>query len=230
MLQERLQSKEADTTCDFRISSEGLPLLLPHMTKQIVRASMKDFRLLLANKVISFSTFKGSDFAVALKELNHARCCVVALTTGGFDDSETDLTCLSFYAMLLFTLLIVKRIWILIWYLFAEGPDASTNPGAMSTAVACWKGRSNISVLITKAEADQMYQRLSFGDKVAEPTLAEAKPITPDEVAVGMVEVESKRIQIDDLQSTDAGSKIDQVVTHNIDEELQNGTVPGNAD
>ncbi|KAG0558873.1 hypothetical protein KC19_10G060800 [Ceratodon purpureus] len=189
---ERLQSKEADTTCDFRISSEGLPLLLPHMTKQIVRASMKDFRLLLANKVISFSTFKGSDFAVALKELNHARCCVVALTT--------------------------------------EGPDASTNPGAMSTAVACWKGRSNISVLITKAEADQMYQRLSFGDKLAEPTLAEAKPITPDEVAVGMVEVESKRIQIDDLQSTDAGSKIDQVVTHNIDEELQNGTVPGNGD
>ncbi|KAG0558875.1 hypothetical protein KC19_10G061000 [Ceratodon purpureus] len=187
---ERLQSKEADTTCDFRISSEGLPLLLPHMTKQIVRASMKDFRLLLANKVISFSTFKGSDFAVALKELNHG-CCVVALTT--------------------------------------EGPDASTNPGAMSTAVACWKGRSNISVLITKAEANQMYQRLSFGDKVAEPTLAEAKPITPDEVAVGM-EVESKRTQIDDLQSTDAGSKIDQVVTHNIDEELQNGTVPGNAD
>jgi len=84
VLQERQQLKEAAATCIFRISSEGLPVLLPHMTKQIVNASRKDFKRLLADKVVSFSAFDDSAFGASLRELKHG-CCVVALPTGKFE-------------------------------------------------------------------------------------------------------------------------------------------------
>jgi len=102
-------------------------------------------------------------------------------------------------------------------YLFAEGPDAATNTGAMSTAVACWRGRSNISVLITKAEANQMHQRLSFADE-SEPA------------AIAM-EGESKSAEVNDLTGPGArneliaSSKSDQAVVNNADEEVHNGKV-----
>lgn len=79
--QERQQPKDGTSPCSFRIASEGLPFLLPHMSKQIVLAPKEDFRLLLANKVVPFSAFNDSSFSAALQNLKHG-CCVVALPTG----------------------------------------------------------------------------------------------------------------------------------------------------
>jgi len=99
-------------------------------------------------------------------------------------------------------------------YLFAEGPDAAANTGAMSTAVACWRGRSNIGVLVTKAEADQMHQRLSFADE------SEPEAVT--------MEVESKTTEVSDVIGPDAGnelianSKSDQALVNDADEEVHN--------
>lgn len=59
-------------------------MLLPHMTKQIVIANRKDFRLLLAEKVVQFSAFSDSTFATALRELKHG-CCVITLPTSKFE-------------------------------------------------------------------------------------------------------------------------------------------------
>ena len=58
-------------------------MLLPHMTKQIIVANRKDFRLILAEKVVQFSAFNDSTFAAALRELSHG-CCVITLPTGKF--------------------------------------------------------------------------------------------------------------------------------------------------
>ena len=39
---ERQKNKGAG--CDFRLSQEGLPLLVPHLTKQTVRPTVREFR------------------------------------------------------------------------------------------------------------------------------------------------------------------------------------------
>lgn len=183
---ERQQMKEP-TSCIFRIASEGLPVLLPHMTKQIVTATREDFRLLLAEKIVQFSAFSDPTFADVLRELKHG-CCVVTLPT--------------------------------------EGPDAAINGGSMGIAVACWKGRNNVSILITKAEANQMHQRLSFVDD----------PVSGPQETAGAIGGELATTLSNDATITDAGSdlkrspKDDQVVADSIVEEPQNGIIPSKAD
>lgn len=67
--------------CSFRISSEGLPLLLPYITKQILHASLVDFKHLLQYKSIKFSDFVDSEFREKALELLPG-CCVIVLRKG----------------------------------------------------------------------------------------------------------------------------------------------------
>ena len=45
-----LVMQDASTDCSYRISQEGLPLVLPHVTKQLVRLSPTDFMRLLTER------------------------------------------------------------------------------------------------------------------------------------------------------------------------------------
>ena len=80
--QERQTSKDGtSTSCRFRISSEGLPLLLPYLTKQVLLAPLVDFKHLLQYKSIKFGDLVDTD----LKEKTSAielGCCVVVLKEG----------------------------------------------------------------------------------------------------------------------------------------------------
>uniref|UniRef100_A0A7N0TTI2 SAM-dependent MTase RsmB/NOP-type domain-containing protein n=1 Tax=Kalanchoe fedtschenkoi TaxID=63787 RepID=A0A7N0TTI2_KALFE len=79
---ERQSSKEGNASpCSFRISSEGLPLLLPHVTKQILYASKADFKHLLQYKSVKFSDFVDSGFGELASKLLMG-CCVIVLKTG----------------------------------------------------------------------------------------------------------------------------------------------------
>ncbi|KAH7446790.1 hypothetical protein KP509_01G076100 [Ceratopteris richardii] len=119
---ERQGGKENICQCAFRIASEGLPLLLPHMTRQLIRASKEDFKLLLSVKAAPFTAFKDAGFVTSLHALVPG-CCVVIL-----DDGQNDIQ--SDYSSV--------------------------------TAIGCWRGRSNLSLLIPKEEAAQLLSRL-FG-------------------------------------------------------------------
>lgn len=96
----------------------------------------------------------------------------------------------------------------------------------MGIAVACWKGRNNVSILITKAEANQMHQRLSFVDD----------PVSGPQETAGAIGGELATTLSNDATITDAGSdlkrspKDDQVVADSIVEEPQNGIIPSKAD
>ncbi len=46
-----------------------------------------------------------------------------------------------------------------------DGADKVSSDQPLATAVGCWRGRTNVSLLITKAEAGQMLQRLSLNDE-----------------------------------------------------------------
>ncbi|KAK8968973.1 hypothetical protein KSP40_PGU012330 [Platanthera guangdongensis] len=75
---ERQASKDNSGTCTFRLSSEGLPLLLPYIGKQILSASLEDFRHLLQYRTIKFPDFVDADFRENASTLISG-CCVIVL-------------------------------------------------------------------------------------------------------------------------------------------------------
>ncbi|XP_057542157.1 uncharacterized protein LOC130820701 isoform X1 [Amaranthus tricolor] len=121
---ERQTSKDGtSTSCRFRISSEGLPLLLPYLTKQVLLAPLVDFKHLLQYKSIKFGDLVDTD----LKEKTSAielGCCVVVLK-----EAHT----LSSVAIQV---------------------DSST------IAIGCWKGRSNLNVMVTSLDCTDLLERL----------------------------------------------------------------------
>lgn len=78
---ERQSAKDGSESCGFRLSSEGLPLLLPYISKQIVFASLADFRHLLQYRTIKFSDFVDAEFGEKASRLMPG-CCVVVLNEG----------------------------------------------------------------------------------------------------------------------------------------------------
>lgn len=87
IFQERQGGKEGLSQCAFRIASEGLPLLLPHLTRQLIRASKQDFKLLLSLKTTPFTAFSDSGFVASVQALVPG-CCVVILDDGSYSDLE----------------------------------------------------------------------------------------------------------------------------------------------
>ncbi|KAI5386811.1 hypothetical protein KIW84_060954, partial [Lathyrus oleraceus] len=76
---ERQTAREGtDAPCAFRISSEGLPLILPYITKQIIQASPVDFKHLLQDKDVKFTDFADAEFGKKAENLLPG-CCVIVL-------------------------------------------------------------------------------------------------------------------------------------------------------
>lgn len=87
---ERQSSKDGSAQCAFRLSSEGLPLLLPYISKQIVFATLADFQHLLQYRTIKFSDFVDVEFGEKASALMPG-CCVVVLNEGS-QNADTILT------------------------------------------------------------------------------------------------------------------------------------------
>ncbi|KAK1370949.1 tRNA (Cytosine(34)-C(5))-methyltransferase [Heracleum sosnowskyi] len=120
---ERQTSKEGDNPAMFRISSEGLPLLLPHITKQVISAKEVDFKHLLQYKTIKFADFVDAEFGEKASKLLLG-CCVVVMNKG--------------------------------CEIVSDPPhvDAST------IAVGCWRGRTNVAVMVTALDCQELLERL----------------------------------------------------------------------
>ncbi|KAJ4714480.1 tRNA (Cytosine(34)-C(5))-methyltransferase [Melia azedarach] len=84
---ERQTSQGANAPCSFRISSEGLPVILPYITKQILYASPVDFKHLLQYKTIKFADFVDAEFREKASNLMMG-CCVMVLSKGVKVSSE----------------------------------------------------------------------------------------------------------------------------------------------
>ncbi|PON33888.1 tRNA (C5-cytosine) methyltransferase, NCL [Parasponia andersonii] len=80
---ERQTSREGSSArCSFRISSEGLPVILPYITKQILLASPVDFKHLLQYKSIKYADFVDTEFSQKASDLQQG-CCVVVMREDG---------------------------------------------------------------------------------------------------------------------------------------------------
>ncbi|CAH2076070.1 unnamed protein product [Thlaspi arvense] len=75
---EKQSARECEAnSCSFRITSEGLPVILPYMTKQILYATMVDFKNLLLYKSIKFPDFALAEFGQKAAEVAMGYCVVV---------------------------------------------------------------------------------------------------------------------------------------------------------
>ncbi|KAL9229579.1 hypothetical protein vseg_005030 [Gypsophila vaccaria] len=120
---ERQTSKDGNASaCRYRISSEGLPVLLPYITKQIIAASLVDFKHLLQYKSIKFNDFVDAELREKATKLELGSCVVV----------------------------------------LKEAHCASSIPKLDSSTIAigCWKGRSNINVMVTALDCKDLLERL----------------------------------------------------------------------
>ncbi|GER26875.1 ribosomal RNA small subunit methyltransferase F [Striga asiatica] len=116
---ERQTSKEGATApCLFRISSEGLPLILPHITKQILYATPLDFKHLLQYKTVKFTDFVNPQVGEKASQLTLG-CCVVFLSRD------------------------------------------SSGENAAPIAIGCWRGRTNIAVMVTAVDCQELLERVS---------------------------------------------------------------------
>ncbi|GJN20554.1 hypothetical protein PR202_gb07946 [Eleusine coracana subsp. coracana] len=134
---ERQSSKEG-SPCTFRLSSEGLPLLLPYITKQILYASAVDFQHLLQYRTIKFPDFVDAKFGEEASTLLPG-CCVVVLREG-HQDTES----------------------------IAMDPSA--------IAIVCWKGKSNLCVMVSPLDGKEMLERVSLRFGLKHPVEDEKKP------------------------------------------------------
>lgn len=132
------QSTKEDSPCTFRLSSEGLPLVLPYITKQILYASAIDFQHLLQYRIIKFPDFVDAKFGKEASALLRG-CCVVILREGHQD---------------------VESI----------GMD----PNAI--AIVCWKGKTNLCVMLTPMDGKELLDRISFRFGLKIPKVDDGKP------------------------------------------------------
>ncbi|XP_057864742.2 multisite-specific tRNA:(cytosine-C(5))-methyltransferase trm4b isoform X2 [Cryptomeria japonica] len=128
---ERQSAKEEDSLCAYRISSEGLPMLLPYLRKRILYASLVDFKLLLSTRTLYFKTFQDPKFLTDTSNLSLG-CCIVILRTVEADPSNFHL---------------------------ASNLGSSEKP---NIAVGCWKGRTNLSLMVSKLESEELLERIFF--------------------------------------------------------------------
>eukprot|EP00271_Cylindrocystis_brebissonii_P018703 TRINITY_DN5426_c0_g2_i1.p1 TRINITY_DN5426_c0_g2~~TRINITY_DN5426_c0_g2_i1.p1 ORF type:complete len:1077 (+),score=238.17 TRINITY_DN5426_c0_g2_i1:140-3370(+) len=90
---ERQSVKDPTVKCAYRITSEGLPLILPHLTRQILHCNAVDFRHLLANRNVAFDSFTTPETTAGLQAALPG--CVVmvlqrTLANSGATGEETD--------------------------------------------------------------------------------------------------------------------------------------------
>lgn len=125
---ERQSAKEEDFPCAYRISSEGLPMLLPYLRKRILYASLIDFKLLLSSRTLYFKSFQDPEFLTDTSNLSLG-CCIVILRT---DPSD---------------------------FCLASNLASSEKP---TIAVGCWKGRTNLCLMVSKLESEELLERIYF--------------------------------------------------------------------
>jgi hypothetical protein len=87
LTQETHRSKDG-CPCAYRLSYEGLPLLLPYISKRILCASPNDFLRLLQYRTVNFAHFINARFGEEAASLIPG-CCVVILREGNVTPYES---------------------------------------------------------------------------------------------------------------------------------------------
>eukprot|EP00898_Chlorokybus_atmophyticus_P000654 jgi/Chlat1/158/Chrsp1S03099 len=124
---ERQETKDTSPGCTYRLAQEGLPVVLPFLTKQRVHATEGEFRRLLVSRSVAVSAFTDPETAADLKNVRSG-CCVVVMRSPPAEEEELAAE---------------------------EGEDTVPLPAAASgsLAVVCWRGKGSLTLLVSKPDA-----------------------------------------------------------------------------
>lgn len=163
---ERQSFGEKGTSCEYRIAQEGVPVILPYMTKQILYPSLDEFISLLRDRslpvppehIITLSDDRDAEKTTVdngdLQKpppLKPQGCCISNPKT------LQELPCI--------------RLGCCIALMREEdlsklglGKDSNETQGGLASnspfAVPCWRGRASINVMLSKIDCAQMLERL----------------------------------------------------------------------
>jgi len=167
---ERQESKELKLRCNYRIAQEGMPCVLPYLSKQVIRASLGTFLRLLKerslpvpaeykapeaeeiqeNKLPADKMESEKDAAAEKKSSYHT-------DTPPLDDPD----CLAQMKSIRLgcAIVILKDA-----EAAALGLAGSTS-GLSPMTISCWRGITSINILVSKQEAAQLVEKIEFAQK-----------------------------------------------------------------
>lgn len=159
---ERQDSKDGKLFCPYRISQEGLPVLLPHVTKQIFYPSIGEFTAILRDRSVQLPSH-----LVLSSEANEDN------KTGDGNQRVDTRTTFSDARALdgISTLQVGCCVAILHKDYLKElnlEEDDSLGGGLRADApfvIPCWKGRTSINVMVARPDCEQMIDRLESAKK-----------------------------------------------------------------
>jgi multisite-specific tRNA:(cytosine-C5)-methyltransferase len=140
---ERQEHKDPATgppPCDYRLTQDGLHMMLPFVTKQIVHPTLEELKLILQRRSLNLASDPDRpERALFVDERTKAE--VAAMRNGScvfLPRIETDAD----RAML---------------------QESASTPEEI--AIACWKGKNSVNLLVSKAETDHLLEK--FGVDVS---------------------------------------------------------------
>lgn len=171
---ERQDSKGAQMpdSCRYRISQEGIHIVLPHMTKQLVKLSTDEFSMLLRDRVVRHCVEgdKGGDGAgvgaadavsVEGRAIDDPSETKVVEKVATFENPKTQ-ECIASMAPGCCVVLIAEEDLKILGVMDRDGDSVVSGSlrSEQPFVLPCWKGRYSISILISKIDCDQMLDRI----------------------------------------------------------------------
>ena len=164
---ERQDSKVAQTgeSCRYRISQEGTHLVLPHMTKQVVALSVDDFSKLLSDRVV-YHSLSNADAATEVEETEKPSEAQPKAPKVMFESPKTQEAISKIGPGCCVVLIAGEDLRNL--SLINQGNDSGISGSLRSEqpfTLPCWKGKSNLSVMVSKIDCQQMLDRIQSAKK-----------------------------------------------------------------
>jgi multisite-specific tRNA:(cytosine-C5)-methyltransferase len=163
---ERQSFGEKGTSCEYRIAQEGVPVILPYLTKQILYPSLDEFISLLRDRALPVP----AEHIISLTD--HRDAEKTTADNGDLDKpppSKPQGCCVRDPKTL--QELPNIRLGCCVALMREEdlsklglGKDSNETQGGLAAnspfAIPCWRGRASINVMVSKLDCAQMLERL----------------------------------------------------------------------
>ncbi len=135
--QEHKDATASEGACDYRLVQDGLHMMLPFVNRQIIHPTIDELRLILQRRSLQLPGAEDPEKPDRAKFMDDATKAEVNAAVSG-------------------SCVFVPRI---------SAADASALPAGCSPeeiAIACWKGKSSVNLLVSKVETDHLLEKLGM--------------------------------------------------------------------
>lgn len=167
---ERQDSKDGKLFCPYRISQEGLPVILPHISKQIFYPSIDEFTALLRDRSVQVP----EDMIIPVMQQADMKSEQTNADLQGEEEPSATkkqrVERLTFCSKRSLEGIATLKVGCCVAILHQEDlirlqlqKDRTLGGGLRADApfaIPCWRGRSSINVMVARPDCEQMHERL----------------------------------------------------------------------